>query len=73
MKFFGSILFCSRNDLHFRFAPDVNMEEQLPEILTLYDPNIALRKEQKKVLVIFDRTGGDVVMFFQCFIIKTHQ
>ena len=60
MKIFGTILFCSRNNVHLRFTLDVNMEEKLREIETLYDPNIVLRKEQEKAMLYLTKHGGDV-------------
>lgn len=60
MKIFGTILFCSRNNVHLRFTLDVNMEEKLREIETLYDPNIVLRKEQEKTMLYLTKHGGDV-------------
>ena len=56
MNFFGT------NNFHFRFTQDVNMEEKLREIVTLYDPNIVLRKEQEKALLYLTEQGGDVLV-----------
>ena len=62
MKIFGTILFCSRNNFHPCFTLDVNTEEKLREIETLYDPNKVLRKEQEKALLYLTEQGGAVLV-----------
>ena len=56
MKIFGTMLFCSRNNFHFRFT-----RIKLLEIVTLYDPNVVLRKEQEKILLYLTEQGGWVM------------
>ena len=62
---FGTILFCSRNNFHFRFTLDVNMEKKLGEIQTLYDQNIVLRKEQEKALLYLTEQGVMYKLIYQ--------
>ena len=65
MNIFGTILFCSRNNLSLSFHTICKHGRKLGEIQTLYDPNIVLRKEQENALLYLTEQGVMYKLIYQ--------